>query len=101
MDRWIAEQVEQPQPDTGRPVPAATGARRLFGLGPRRRPADDRRPNQARGSMLARHVVTVMTPTNHRTAHPGSTASVTTTPRFMGTQGGVRHPFGNTGPELL
>jgi group II intron reverse transcriptase/maturase len=39
----------------------------------RGRPADDHRPNQARGSVLARYIVTVMTPTNHRTAHPGST----------------------------
>ncbi len=29
VDRWIAEQVERPQPGTGRPVAAATVARRL------------------------------------------------------------------------
>jgi integrase/recombinase XerD len=29
VDRWIAEQVERPQPTTGRPVAAATVARRL------------------------------------------------------------------------
>jgi hypothetical protein len=32
VDRWIAEQVEHPQPGTGRPVVAATIARRLSGL---------------------------------------------------------------------
>jgi hypothetical protein len=40
--------------------------------------------------MLARFVVAVMTPTNHRTAHPWSAASETTTPRFMGIHGRVQ-----------
>src|SRR6478609_2414757 len=37
-------------------------------------------------------VVAVMTPTNHRTAHPLCAASVLTTPRFMGIHGGVQQP---------
>ncbi len=58
------------------------------------RPANNHPAEPGRGSVLARFVVAVMTPTNHRTAHPWSVASVTTTPRFMGIHGGVQHPGG-------
>ena len=57
------------------------------------RPTGRRSPAKPSGrSGLARFVVAVMTPTNHRRAHPSYASPVTTSPLFIGIHGGVQQP---------